>query len=40
MKMINYPDTCKIIRRGCSDVAVSKTNENEPCQGDISYVVG
>ncbi|XP_022328819.2 prostate-associated microseminoprotein-like [Crassostrea virginica] len=37
----DYPaDICKVLRRGCNDVAVSKTNEDEPCDGTVAAVIG
>ena len=37
----DYPaHICKVLRRGCNDVAVSKTNEDEPCDGPVGGVLG
>lgn len=37
----DYPaDMCKVVRRGCNEVAVSKTNEDEPCDGPVAAVLG
>ena len=37
----DYPaHICKVLRRGCNDVAVSKTNEDEPCDGTVAAVIG
>ena len=37
-KATSYPDTCKIVTRGCDEVAVKKNNENETCDEEVSYV--
>ena len=40
-RIVNYPaDICKVVRRGCNEVAVSKTNEDEPCDGPVGGVLG
>lgn len=38
--IIELPDTCKIIQEGCDQVAVSKVDESQPCEGPISAVEG
>ncbi|XP_022329008.2 uncharacterized protein LOC111127972 [Crassostrea virginica] len=40
-RIVNYPaDICKVVRRGCNEVAVRKTNEDEPCDGPVGGVLG
>lgn len=38
--IIELPDTCKKVQEGCDQVAVSKADENQPCEGPISAVEG
>ncbi|XP_078315767.1 uncharacterized protein LOC111127938 [Crassostrea virginica] len=37
-KATSYPDTCKIVTKGCDEIAVKKNNENETCDEEVSYV--
>ncbi|XP_048749873.1 prostate-associated microseminoprotein-like [Ostrea edulis] len=36
----NVPPTCKVLQKGCDQVAVSKDDERQPCSEPVSAVTG
>ncbi|XP_061174527.1 uncharacterized protein LOC133183609 [Saccostrea echinata] len=34
------PSNCKVIKKGCHEEAVSKTDESKPCDGPVRAVLG
>ncbi|XP_062606667.1 uncharacterized protein LOC134268424 [Saccostrea cucullata] len=36
----DLPSNCKVIKIGCNEEAVSKTDESKPCDGPVSAVLG